>query len=443
MLFAKSSALLFVSFLLANVAHAAYFDASVARGQEEKLYQSPRGYTEKCVVTQDLPFGVRDGRKIEKEQKLCSIDMHADDGVGVCPKYESTNPGLNIYDLSKTHNKQDFENNTCNAVKDDYGAKKIAKFKQSVSCSYTPSPIAYYHLTRLLAGPEVPAIVIRTYDYEDHRLKRAQALAVLQKLKDFQNEPIYQTWSGSWNKAITHQRDSIGQTVFTSDLKGIYGSLQDNARGEEKYNEVNGPNKGYDHRFESLTGQPSYQHIIDPRGVEQLTARNFAAAAQLLQQMRDVSSMLILDYITGQNDRPNNIHYKLSYWSMGADGNIQRSKDQVTGAIPVKEMLLKDNDCGIAKGNPTKDRGLLKMLAHIHPETYKGLQHLAQELSANPTAIAEFLKKEWLFTDTDVTNFRTDSIELARTLKARCEAGSLKQDLDLKDFLANQTRSCN
>jgi hypothetical protein len=431
-----------VSFLLGVNAHA-YLDTSVARGDSETLYQSPKNYVEKCVITRNLPFA-ETRRSPKKEEKLCSIDLHVDAKVGVCPKYGSTNPALDIYQLAEEANKLRFEADVCTNAAIEPDPTKIAKFKASVSCSYTPSIIGYYHLSQFLNGPVTPAAVLRTYDAEMHRAQREKAMNALSKVPSKRDALIAKTWNGEWGKAYNNPRSINGERVFTADLKGVYGALLENTRGETRYKEVYGGWRDYEKRFDSFTAQKPYQRIIDPRPLAQTVGKTFAEAAPILQQVHDVSTMLILDYLMAQTDRPGNIHYKEYYWAQNTDGSIKREKETFAGAVPVKEMVLTDNDCGLIKGNETKRRGLLNMLGHIHPQTYKSLQRLAQEFATNESAMTRFLKHEWLFSDSDIKNFRGDTVELARHLKSRCKAGSLHLDADVKEFLAGKTtQSCD
>ena len=55
--------------------------------------------------------------------------------------------------------------------------KTEAKYKLSTSCSYTPSLLAYYHLSRVLGNiVNVPVAVVRTLDLDRHKAVAQHAL---------------------------------------------------------------------------------------------------------------------------------------------------------------------------------------------------------------------------------------------------------------------------
>ena len=70
-----------------------------------------------------------------------------------------------IRDSTKTElSKEQFETERCKLDKSKRGGKKLAKFKQSITCSYTPSILGYYapvSYTHLRAHETVLDLVCR------------------------------------------------------------------------------------------------------------------------------------------------------------------------------------------------------------------------------------------------------------------------------------------
>ena len=93
--------------------------------------------------------------------------------AAVCPKLNSTNPGLDIFAIPDGTTAQKFQDTNCKSPK----GEKIAKYKLSTSCSYTPSLLGYYHVSRILGHvANVPPAVLRTYDLADHIVLGRKAL---------------------------------------------------------------------------------------------------------------------------------------------------------------------------------------------------------------------------------------------------------------------------
>src|SRR5713226_5076694 len=131
------------AFLGPSVAHAT-LSAHLQRG--EKIVDLPVAgrNAEVCVIPKHFVGGEYSDKDIEVETKLCNIDENTN--TAVCPKLNSTNPGLDFYSLPQGDTPDKVEGARCETA----GAKKIAKYKLSTSCSYTPSILGYYHVSRML-----------------------------------------------------------------------------------------------------------------------------------------------------------------------------------------------------------------------------------------------------------------------------------------------------
>lgn len=159
--------------------------------------------------------------------------------------------------------------------------------------------------------------------------------------------------------------------------------------------------------------------------------------------MKDVSEMIILDTILNQKDRFGNIHYvKRHFYLDSSQGNLQvlskKEMDEAevrsTGALLLKTMMLKDNDCGIIKENMAKKAGLLRGISHLNPETYRRLIALSRDIQTS--GVREFFIKETLMTSDDFHSVKENLTSVANSLQEACRQGKLLLDLDLTAHFA-------
>ena len=196
---------------------------------------------------------------------------------------------------------------------------------------------------------------------------------------------------------------------------------------------------------------PIYALLKDPRDVRSLVGNQFNAAnVQKFLQMQNVADMIVMDTMLNQQDRFGNVHYTTSYFYMDTAHGLsvkQKAKMQAgeireTGAIALKSMMLKDNDCGVAKDNLAKKAKLLEGLSHMNPETYKRLLRFYQDVAQDRAR--GFFKEETLMTDVDYNSMKSNLGEMVQILKKSCQAGTLKLDLDMDAHFANKplTQDC-
>ena len=164
------------------------------------------------------------------EKTLCGYDFYNDPRLAICAKVQSTNPAVEVFEIKNGVDKESFIANSC---KKEEG-KKVGKFKQSMSCSHTPSILGYYHISKLFNGSgDVPPAVYRTMEFDQHQLIRQQGL----KNADGTIKQIWGQFPTSRNQARTSKWK---ETVYTPDMNQLYGALSVNPRNEEKYSEMNG-----------------------------------------------------------------------------------------------------------------------------------------------------------------------------------------------------------
>lgn len=421
------------------------------RGTRIVQLEVPGKRAEICIVPSKFPGADYSAKDLEHEEQLCSFNGHAN--TAVCPKFESTNPGLNFHSIPEGMTKEQVESRNCEVIdpktKKDL-SKKLAKYKLSTSCSYTPSIVGYYHMSRILGGvANVPQAVLRTYDLEKHIELGQLALSTLSR-SGKSGELIGQTWSGLVSNLRAGGSGSRKALLLTDDFDQSYGALQRNPRGEERYKEFfNGGSTSNERNANFRDRSSIFALVKSSRPAEALVGREFTAEnVQKMVQMKDAADMVVLDTVLGQQDRFGNIHavvrhYYIDGAEKDANGNAKvKSKDDLKPkeiaslrAVPAKQMMLKDNDCGVAKTNVTKAERLIDGVAHISPETYKRLQAL--NAIADQEQVKRFFRIETMFTEADWKNVRGNLNEVAKKLEDACAAGRLKLDLDINAHFSN------
>ena len=427
------------AFLGPSVAHAT-LSAHLQRG--EKIVDLPVAgrNAEVCVIPKHFVGGEYSDKDIEVETKLCNIDGNTN--AAVCPKLNSTNPGLDFYSLPQSVARDDVA-----ARCETSGAKKIAKYKLSTSCSYTPSILGYYHMARMLGGiGNVPPTVLRTFDLKNHIALGHKALDQTKS-----GTLIHQTWAGLVAQLTAGAKANRRDFLLTDDFAQSYGALSENPSKEEFYKEFfNGGANNVARAQNFRNGNPIIGMLARNSDISTLVGRNFTTEnVQKMVQLKDAADLIVIDTLMNQQDRFGNIHYLETYYyrdstDLNSDGTpkLKSSKtltpEEVAkaGAVQVKQMLLKDNDCGVDKQNIAKQAGLVNRVAHIDPTTYRNMLHL--DAIADSMETKTFFLRELVFTANDYANVRKNLKDLAVTLHQNCTQGRLRLDLDLQRHFSDQ-----
>lgn len=438
---------------------AAAVDTRDFLGEKIVNHNSPRGVIESCVIPSGLANANYSKKDLKSEAELCAPNFYTD--TAICPKFGSTNPGLLFWKPTEKYSKAWIEASSCDDDKlKALDIDRITKYKQSTSCSYTPSILAYYHVSRALGNAaQVPVAVLRSMDAVEHKKQVDKATAQLAG----SDRLIAQTW-GQYKRV--HTSPQRYPEVFDNSLQQVYGALVDNVKGEEKYTEVNGIGN-YDTRYERFLEQKPFLNVQSSASVAQIVGSSeFNKVAATVVQMKDVSDMVIMDTLLSQQDRIGNIHFKFVWYFLDASqpGGFDTKKSKADldkrrqviiapeekaqmaakNAVLVKEMILKDNDCGVAKPNMMKRIDALSKLSHVSYETYQKFGQLRKSLATGDTK-NKFIKG-MVFTEKDYANTVNLANQIAATLKAKCQSGALKFDIDLKDYVPGaqiQPRSCD
>jgi hypothetical protein len=442
------------------------------------VLKSPSGRDELCISANRLLPKAYNSNDDKDEAELCGFNFYSN--MALCPKMSSTNPGVLITKIIDGKSRSQTM-----AMCESAEASTKAKFKSSISCSYTPSILGYYHLSKILKAGNVPAAVLRTMDKQEHY---GVALNALKMLNGQTSNAIYSTWS-TFKKA--HDNNS-NNNLFDASRSFVFGALSDNPKKEYRYRELSGPYK-YETRYQTFFAQAPYQKIINPASVETMfTSSDLRSKLQTILTMKDVSDVVLMDTLMNQEDRVGNIHYKMAWYTKSVDpstkeisfkreGSKAEMKEviekitsmtsvnevkkmsswiipekeksiQDAGGLLVQEMLLKDNDCGVdtnTRTNMMRKNDGLERVRHMSVRTYKRFIDL-YKLAQQPE-FRTWLIKELQFTAADAGNiadvsgksFYSNLNKANSILRANCKSGVLKLDLNVDDLISGKPTALN
>jgi len=450
---AATGAMLLAILLLTSPARADYYRPSEARGLETRRFEVPgTGLHEECVIPQPFPGIPYTDDELAAQRETCRIDFYSEDegSTGVCPKLRSSNPGLEIYEIPPGRTRRAFEEQYCpQSIR--RGATQTGVFKQSITCSYTPSILGYHQVGRVLDAGRVPPSVIRTMERGVHQ--RFVAIAIEHVRRRYGPGTLIRVaWERDWTQAHANPEGSRSKPfprgvraswLFSADHRFVYGAMVVGLRARDvrDYREVSGK-YDYPTRYQSFQQQAPYHRVVDAAPVSTKVRRDLASAAQRLVQMKDVSDLALIDVLMRQQDRVGNIGFRERWYRWDGEALTIRNYDTEGTEVPadavkIREMVLRDNDCGVAKSNLARRAGWLRKLSHLSPETYRRVLWL--EARANEPATANWFFRELLFTERDWQNFRENLTYAAATLRSRCRSGALRLDLDLEVHLRGES----
>lgn len=407
--------------------------------------------TEQCWSALPILKSAIESKKLEAELKLCAMDFYQGE-YAICPKLNSTNPGVLVVKKLVDMPNEEFKQKFCSDVdeaKEQGKLKVAAKFKQTISCSNSSSPVAYYRISEFLGGSHVPVSVFRTMDKEKHLELTNKANEYLTGKTDL----IAQNWK---NFARAHMNPGRYPDIFIGST--VYGNLTENIKSEFKYTEISGVGD-YDSRYQRFIQQKPFLLVANSDSVVNLAGgTSLQKLAPVVTQMKDVSNMILTDYLLNQADRIGNIHFKYKWYKYenseiideSSETKYLRGRDVIptaelnrakAGQVLVKEMVLKDNDCGINKDNQMKSIGALEKIGHMSPKVYYQLQKLAGFVSSDQGA--NYFKNElrirsdYFQGTAAVSSIKDNIISAANILKTNCRNGLLSLDLKLEELLVN------
>jgi hypothetical protein len=408
-------------------------DLNTPREREITQHVAPNGTVELATRPATFPGHpeIYSKKDIEKEKELADIDFYngkTKDGLDIVliPKTYSTSPGLNVHAVKVPPGVSRLSYAEAHATKSQpSGDEVIAKYKQSIPnhFTYSPSILGYYHLSRFLDAGHVEPAIVRTMDLDSHK-----PLADLGKAK-----AVGSNNRNQWTELRTLDDAHSNSRVYTQDGKQLYGALQVNPSGEQSYphlSDLAGAGAfAASSEFAKLTDtNPLKLNYKDASG------KLNQAAVQQLVRVRDLSDMLLMDFIMSQADRfSGNMHSEKVYlWvedgilkSETKKSNPAKAAEQLkqipSGAVLVDRMIMKDNDAGLISGNSVKSYHLLEKLNHMDSKTYNRLLDLQKELQK--PEVAQWYQTEILFTPADFNTMKDNVDQAVAILTARKDKG--------------------
>jgi hypothetical protein len=435
----------------------------------QSQFSSPNGVTEVCRALPPMAGADYSEKDIAEETEFCGYDFYTNPTIALCPKTWSTSPGTMIYDISKSGLSQsEYEaQKSCGGSKS--GHDSITKYKQSMNQSgtsgtYSPSSIVYYHLSRFLGTTvEIPVAVYRSMDRQAH-FDRVTRKAHENKMG--KGEMIRTGWEWLYRAEKNPDVYQPPTDLFTDDDKQIFGVLVDG--GGERYGaEINGlRTEDQNKQFQQTPAYYALRENTDlataiQRGLEKAKKNSAMKKAlgpsvsdfQMSVWMKELSEIVVLDYMLSQQDRVGNIDYKWYVYWVDAQGktkskkwepdsdnvNISRANmanlnypKQMDGFATefVQRTRINDNDAGArySYANRAKRSGWLKDIYHFSPDVYEKLKTLSADFKAKGE-LYQYLSNEFNLSDKDVEKIVENTVEVFEILKGQCAAGVLRFDL--------------
>ena len=403
------------------------------RAQEITEHTAPNGTVELATRPAIFPGHpeIYSNKDSEKEKELAQIDFYngkTKDGLDVVlvPKTYSTSPGLNVHadnlpagmsrlDYAAAHTGKAHSSNV----------KVIAKYKQTIPThfTYSPSILGYYHLSRFLDAGHVEPAIVRTMDVASHK-----PLADLGKQKAVGSNNRTQ-----WTELRALDDAHSNAALYTKDGKQLYGVLQANPTGEQSY-----PHLSDLGGAAAFAASSEFAKVTNPSSLKlnykDTNGKLDQAAVQQIVQIRDLSDMVLMDFIMSQADRfSGNMHSERVYlWiqngvvkSETKKSDPAKADEQLkqipTDAVLVNRMIMKDNDAGLVSGNSAKTYHLLEKISHMDSKTYSRLFDLQRELQKQE--VAQWFEEELLFTAADFNTMKNNVDQAVGILSSRKDKG--------------------
>src|SRR5205814_4416712 len=288
-------------------------DLNTPREQEITEHTAPNGTVELATRPATFPGHpeIYSDKDIEKEKELAAMDFYngkTKDGLDIVliPKTYSTSPGLNVHAVKVPAGVSRLsyaEGHTGKAHSSD--VKIIAKYKQCIPThfTYSPSIIGYYHLSRFLDAGHVEPAIVRTMDVSAHK-----ALADLGKAKATGSNNRQQ-----WTELRALDDAHSNPTLYTKDGKQLYGVLQTNPSGEESYPHLSDLGGAAAFAASAEFGKVTSSNPLKLECID-TSGKLDQVAVQQIVQIKDLSDMVLMDFIMSQADRfSGNMHSQKVY----------------------------------------------------------------------------------------------------------------------------------
>ena len=222
-------------------------------------------------------------------------------------------------------------------------------------------------------------------------------------------------------------------SLYTKDGKQLYGVLQANPTGEQSYPRLSDLGGAA-----AFAASSEFAKVTNPSSLKlnykDANGKLDQAAVQQIVQIRDLSDMVLMDFIMSQADRfSGNMHSERVYlWIQNGVVKSETKKsdpakaDEQLKQIPsdavlVNRMIMKDNDAGLVSGNSAKTHHLLEKISHMDSKTYSRLFDLQRELQKQE--VAQWFEEELLFTSTNFNTMKNNVDQAVGILSTRKDKG--------------------
>jgi hypothetical protein len=432
-------------------------------------FTSPSGLTESCIRIDPIPGGTYNKGDKADEETYCSIDLYADT-VALCPKIWSTSPGMMIYGLfggNYSGNRSGFEREACREGKSAkaLGSGELAKFKTTMNAkgtsgTFAPSSLLYYHFSRYFdATVMVPVSVWRSMDASAHFDDVAKSGLSLSGGKHG-GRMNHEGWRAFVNAEKSPNSYHPTDDLFTSDRKQIYGVLL-LSPGHRYSSEINGTRasgwgKGQNNDFQKT---PAYLALRSEKPLADAISEGLkqgrkdrqiakdigpdVSQQQMVYWMKELTDIVLLDFIFSQQDRVGNIDFTPYYYWL-KDGHLTHKKakhhEPRDGTVPVEAILIRrtnlnDNDAGgrVSYANFTKSTGMLEKLRHMSGKTYRKLIALNDDLQSGG-AVYVWLQSSLGLSEKEVSQVVKNTALATGILQKTCTDGMMQFDLQPKTY---------
>lgn len=455
-----------------------------------KVYKSPKGISEKCVILPKMPGAKYSSGDIADEADYCSLNFY-EASTGLCPKTWSTSPGTIVYKIDPAQiSQENFESKYCSDQKSEqpYILNKVGTFKQTMngaetSGTFSTSSLLYYHFSRYFkANANIPISVYREMDKNEHLKRVTQSGRALTG-----SGMIGAGWDTLFKAENSPDSYSPVHELFTKGKDKIYGVIV-RGKGEPYGAEVNGIRTNWGTADnEDFQRTPAFEALKNSAGIAEainstlktyvssvipaLRARSSASTVQndittlvslvpgikgqqLAFWMKEISDIVLFDYILNQQDRIGNIDYiwKWTYLDTATgtlkdravkDAKFKHLPRSKLSSIPVPADLaalnpvllqrtqLGDNDAGgrVEYANFAKATKMLEKFRHMSPMTYNKLIALNKDLK-NKGEIYNYIQSNFPLSDQgQIPQIVSNTALATGILQGLCNSGKLKFDL--------------
>ena len=427
-------------------------------------YTSPNQVKEQAIALPDIPQGKYSKKDATKQSKFLAIDFY-DSKIALCPKTWSTSPGTMVRNIGQSGISQStYERSHCSGKTVAPTVDKLAKFKQTMnqhdtSGTFATSSLLYFHFSRYFdTAVTVPPAIYREMDRKAHRDRVTRSGA-----RKTSRGMIAKGWDHLYHAEKDPRTYKPTNELFTPDRSCVYGVLL-RGKGARYGAEVNGirsrwgvrQNEDFQRTAPYLalqSSRPLLAAIKSGKGkaFRSSTLRKATGDVSELQMifwMREITEIVLLDYIFSQQDRIGNIDF-CWHWYWVQDGKVkkqshkgkfnrsrmnrQKPPEAIAQFSPVliQRTAINDNDAGgrVPYTNFAKKTGMLQKLRHFSKKTYDKLVALDKDLE-NKGPIHQYIETSFVL-DARQRRQITKNTRLALDiLKDTKDLGKLQFDLD-------------